>query len=284
MLRKPLLLLALLLLSFSSLACSVTVRAPRTEVIEKRTFTISEPMPEGDTPAHIVIEMGAGELELNSGSTQMVEGTIKYNVLNWEPSVTRTDNRIEILQNRTQSLSFNSKQTINEWDLKLGNHPFDLTINAGAYRSRLNLGGLPITELRINDGASESRVSFDAANPLTMEKLSYKTGASTVTLEKLGNANFSKFDFEGGTGSYMLDFSGDLRQNATVNIKVGLSNVELRVPSGSNCRVTVSGGMSSINPRGTWTINNTTYSTQGQGPLLEINIEMGLGSLDLVAE
>jgi hypothetical protein len=228
--------------------------------------------------------MGAGELELNGGSTQMVEGTIKYNVLAWEPSITRSGDHIEILQNRTESLSFNSKQTINEWDLKLGNHPFDLTINAGAYRSRLNLGGLPITELRINDGASESRVGFDAENPLTMEKLSYKTGASTVTLENLGNANFKKFDFEGGTGTYMLDFSGNLRQNATVNIKVGLSSIDLHVPATSNCRVTVTGGMSSINPRGTWTINNTTYSTTGEGPLLEINIEMGLGSLDLVAD
>lgn len=282
--HKSLLVLVALVLAFSSLACSITLRAPRNETVEKRTFTIAEPLPEGAAPLHILIEMGAGELRMDSGSAQMLEGTIKYNVLNWEPSITRTADSIELLQNRTQSLNFNSGQVINEWDLLLGQHPFDLTLNAGAYQSRLKLGGLPITELRINDGASDSRVSFDEPNPLVMEKLSYKTGASNVTLEGLGNANFQSLTFEGGTGSYLLDFAGEMRQDANAQIKVGLSSVELRVPADRNCRVIVSGGMSNINPRGTWTISGTSYSIQGEGPLLEIKIEMGLGTLNLVAE
>jgi hypothetical protein len=43
-----------------------------------------------------------------------------------------------------------------------------------------------------------------------MSILSYKTGASDVSLKGLGNANVDQVSFDGGVGSYELDFTGDL--------------------------------------------------------------------------
>ena len=64
--------------------------------------------------------------------------------------------------------------------------------------------------LVIKDGASDNVVSFDAVNPVNMTKLDYTTGASTVTLKGLANANFDIMSFTGGAGTYTLDFAGTL--------------------------------------------------------------------------
>ena len=151
-------------------------------------------------------------------------------------------------------------------------------------RVRQHLGGVPITQLKIQDGASKGTVTFDTPNPVRMSTFSYKTGASSINLTGLGNANFEDMIFEGGTGNYELDFSGALQDDANVRITAGLSNMRITVPAGTPCKVTVTGGLSNISPRGTWTISNNVYEQTGTGPLLTINIEMGLGNLDLISE
>ena len=46
-----------------------------------------------------------------------------------------------------------------------------------------------------------------------MSILRYETGASTVKLNGLANANFGTLIFSGGAGDYTLDFSGDLQRS-----------------------------------------------------------------------
>ena len=49
-----------------------------------------------------------------------------------------------------------------------------------------------------------------------MESLTYDTGASSVTITGLADANFKKMEFKGGAGSFTLDFSGQLRTDGSV--------------------------------------------------------------------
>jgi hypothetical protein len=48
--------------------------------------------------------------------------------------------------------------------------------------------------------------------------------------------------------------------------------------------VTMTGTMNSVNTKGAWAVSDKTYSLAGQGPLLTITVELGVGSLELVAQ
>ncbi len=169
----------------------------------------------------------------------------------------------------------------NEWDLELGTSPMRLEINAGAYEGDVDLGGLALEELRVMDGAASNKITFNKPNPALMQSLHYETGASQVSLLKLGNANVAQVTFRGGVGDYLLDFSGDLQRDAVVTINTGLSDLTIIVPEGANARVSLSGGLASTSTSGSWEQNEGSYSLEGTGPTLTFDIEIGAGALDL---
>ena len=274
----------LLLLILPSLACTITVPTVRTvDTGATQTLTLAEPLPEGAAPARLLIEMGAGRLTLAPGAKNFVDGEIRCNVDSWQPKVTREDGRLSILQPTSLTAQFPNNDIVNEWDLRLGGAaPFELEVNAGAYDGSLDLSGLPITRLEMSSGASSLNVSFTQPNPQVMRLLSFKTGASSISLSGLANANFQEMTFEGGAGSYQLDFGGALLQPANVRITGGVSSTTLRIPAETNAEVIVSGGLNNVSPSGTWTITGSTYRAEGPGPLLTIRVELGVGSLELI--
>jgi hypothetical protein len=275
-------LLAIAVLALPSLACSITFNLPDTvDTTTTRTMDIAADVPVSGQTTELRIEMGSGELEITGGGTGLVDGSVRYNVENWQPSVTTDGNRVEIIQGSEGSIDIPDRNVINEWNLRLGNTPIDLQIQAGAYQGTLDLSGIPITNLRVSDGASRATVKFDSLNPARMEQLTYKTGASQVDLEGLGNANATEILFEGGAGSYTLDFSGDLQQDLSVHLSAGISNVRINVPENARVRVEIGGGLSNVSVGGTWTTNGDVYERSGSGPLINIKIDMGLGNLEL---
>lgn len=279
---KRLTIILLTLITIAMLVgCTFTVHVPSSTVIDTQTLEISEVKPTSSVPVKLTIDMGAGELAIKGGSDQWVSGEVKYNIQEWKPTITRSDESLKISQGKQQVWNLPTNTVINKWTLELGDVPMALTVNAGAYKGSLDLTGLPITDLEINDGASEGRVTFNEPNPAEMDRLVYRTGASSVSLTGLANANFADMTFDGGAGSYTLDFSGELRREARVKITVGVSNVDLIIPSNMNVIVEVGGGVNSINPSGNWLVNGTTYSIDNAGPLLTIVIDMGVGNLNL---
>ena len=67
----------------------------------------------------------------------------------------------------------------------------------------------------------------------------YETGASSVKLTGLANANFGTLIFNSGAGDYTLDFSGTLKRDATITVSSGISNLILVIPDGVTANVTV---------------------------------------------
>lgn len=279
---KKSLLIILTILLLTSLACSFSINVPRVETTDTQTMNISEPAPDGNGPGDIEIAMGGGRLAISGGANQWVEGKVDYNVLIWEPDVTRFNDSLEINQDTKENIGLPDNKVINDWDLKLGNFPTNLIIKAGAYQGELDLSGVPLTNLEISDGASQADIIFDQVNPVVMNDFVYKTGASQINMEGLSNANFEEFSFEGGAGSYTLDFSGDLQRDARINITYGLGDVKIIIPSGYAARITVEGGLNNVNLSGTWNVDGNEYRNNGTGPLLDFRVKLGLGNLRLV--
>ena len=284
---KRYLLLPVAALALASLACAsinININIPRLKTGPTETLTVNEPLPQGNEVVDVTISMGAGKFKLAGGAEGLAQGEIQYNIAEWKPTVTSQAGKLTIEQGRIKDnigIPEEGAKVVNDWDLKLGDVPMNLVLNAGAYDGTLDLSGLRLRNLEINDGAGTSHVTFDSVNPEEMDKLTYKTGASTVELAGLANANFAELDFTGGAGTYTLDFSGELQRDATVSIKGGASTFRIVVPKGVAAKVTVTGGLNSVNTTGGWEKSGDTYEVSGEGPALTFNVEMGVGSLEL---
>src|SRR5215211_8156569 len=83
--------------------------------------------------------------------------------------------------------------------LELGTErPFALTIETGASEFDLDLGGIPLTGLTVRQGAGKFELGFSAPNPEPLQLLEVSSGAASIELENLANANFSEMRFSGG--------------------------------------------------------------------------------------
>lgn len=278
----PMIVIATLVLA--TLACSINLNVPTIKTGETEILRVNEAVPSGSDFSKLTLKMGAGELYLTSGAEGLVQGKIYYNVAAWKPTIVRDQNVVRIEQGQLEKVKLPSDDVTNSWELKLGASPIDLTIDAGAYKGTLNLGGLSMVNLTIRDGASQSEVIFDSPNLVEMEQLQYKTGASEVKLMNLANANARSVSFDSGAGSYTLDFSGTLSRDMQVDIKSGVSSIKIIVPEGVPCQVTVSGGLNNVSPMGTWTISSNVYEKVGAGPRIDIQLSMGVGNLELISQ
>jgi hypothetical protein len=266
------------------LACSFSVNVPSIRTGVSQTLEINEPSTSSTETTKVEITMGAGTLKVASGAIGLADGTIKYNVDSWKPVVNAGENTLTISQTSTGDVGVPDGKIINDWDLKFGSSPIDLRLSSGAYQGTLNLSGLAITNLAITDGASKATVRFDTPNPSELELLSYKTGASEIELLGLGNANLKVLTFDGGVGSYTLDFTGDLKNPINARINSGMSDLKIIVPKNANVVVMVSGGLSNVDATGTWTIMGSTYQSGNPGPEINISISMAVGNLQLIQQ
>lgn len=271
---------AILVLALASLACGFDVNPPERvepgpDVEESITVPVS-----GSDETRLTLSFGAGVLNLSPGAENLVDGTVVYNVPQLKPEIISEEGRVEIKQGEFKNLvNFNDIKNI--WDFELGDAPMDLTVNAGAYQGNFELGGLSLTSLTVRDGASDVKLSFSEPNQTRMSVLRYQTGASRVTLNGLANANFSTLIFSGGVGNYVLDFSGELTENGTVEISAGAGDVQVIVPKGVRARVTVESALVNVNLSSNWSQSGKDYSQSGEGPSLTIIVKMAAGNLTI---
>jgi hypothetical protein len=271
---------AILLLALASMACGFSVDLPKQAKAGpdiKESIKVADPK---SSETRLNITFGAGNLSLSSGATNLVDGTVIYNVKDLKPVITTTDSNVEIKQGDFKGiLPFDGMK--NQWDLKLSNAPMDLTVTAGAYSGKYDLGGLALKSLTIKDGAANVELNFSQPNKTEMSLLRYETGASNVKLTGLANAIFNSMTFSSGAGDYTLDFTGTLKRDATVTVSSGLSNLIVVIPTGVSANVTVEGGLANVNAGSAWSQSGNIYSQAGAGPTLTFIIKMGAGNLTL---
>jgi hypothetical protein len=260
---------------------NVNINVPKITTGPAETLTVDEPTPKNGIVPKVEIQMGAGKLTLAGGAAGLAEGEIQYNVSEWKPTITNTGSSLTISQGKSNVNGVPSNDVINDWNLKLGDVPMDLAIRAGAYSGGIDLSGVPLQNLTINDGASSSEVNFEMLNPEEMDLFEYSSGASSVTLNGLANANFAEMNFNGGAGDYTLDFGGTLQRDADVTVTGGVGSLRLVIPKGTAATVTVTRGLGNVDFDSGWAKSGDTYTLKGTGPTLSITVKMGVGSLEL---
>jgi hypothetical protein len=281
MLRK--IIPGVLILALTVMACGFQVNLPTAATPGPLTTDqISVPLP-GDTTqtVNMTLDFGAGNLTLTPGSDSLLSGTATYNIPDFKPTVTSDGNNVTIAQGNWHMSGIPDLSKIkNEWSMALGNVPMNLTINGGAYNATYEFGGLAITNLTIKDGAAQTKLNFSSPNATGMVLLHYETGASTVSMTGLGNANFSSLDFTSGAGSYTLDFSGAMKRDASVHLTSGVSSLTLVIPAGIPVQINTS-GLANVTYGSGWSKNGNVLTQEGSGPQLVIVAEIGAGTINL---
>ena len=235
----------------------------------------------------VTIKFGAGKLGLISGQEDVFEGNFQY-----DKSILKPNIQYEILgETGILTLSQSIKKDIdlpfpykNIWNLKLPpGIPLQLYINTATYSGDIDLTNLQVENLYLTSGASKTNIVFSQPNFIDLKNINIKTGASTIKMLGLANANFNEMNFTGGAGSYTFDFSGELTKKSKVNINTGAAKVILRIPSNTGTKIIFRNfPASKLDIRGFIKINDQTYISPEYGKSnAELDIEIKGGLLDV---
>jgi len=178
-----------------------------------------------------------------------------------------------------------SKGHRNHLDIKMGDAlPISFEIELGAGKGEINLTDLQVKEFNISMGASSVTMECGRPNPISADDISIESGVSKFTAMNLGNLNFRNLKFSGGVGSYKLDFNGEFRQSAEVQIEVGLGSINVYIPKSIPARLVYDDNwLSSFSLDDDFEkTHKGIYETndfQNSSKRLTIRMEAGLGSV-----
>lgn len=161
--------------------------------------------------------------------------------------------------------------------------PMNLRLELGAVRADLDLGGLALTDLRIETGASESRIDVSRPNPTSMERVQLEVGAADFTVRGLANLDARRVDVSCGFGDVTLDFTGEWRRDLTVDVDMGLGAVSLRFPEAVGIRLEKSGFLLSLDADDLVERDGVYYSDNWEGAARRVTVHVsgGLGSVSI---
>ncbi|MEA3453744.1 MAG: toast rack family protein [Candidatus Caldatribacteriota bacterium] len=235
----------------------------------------------------VSIKFGAGKLDLISGQEDVFEGSFQY-----DKSILKPYIRYETLgETGILTLSQSIKKDLdlpfpykNIWNLKLPSDvPLQLYINTATYSGDIDLTNLQIENFHLNSGASQTNIIFNQPNLIDLKNINIKTGASTIKMLGLANANFNEMNFTGGAGSYIFDFSGNLTKKSKVSINAGAAKIILKIPSNMGTKIIFRNfPASKLDIKGFIKINEQTYISPEYGKSAEeLDIEIKGGLLDV---
>jgi len=115
--------------------------------------------------------------------------------------------------------------------------PLSIDAELGAGRGDFDMTGLDIKDFTMSAGASSTTLTFGEPNKSEIDDMEIRSGVSKFVGEKLCNANFNRLTFEGGVGSYYLNFEGELHREVNVKIKIGLGAVTIVIPRETGAKV-----------------------------------------------
>lgn len=138
--------------------------------------------------------------------------------------------------------------------------PVDLSLALGATKATLDLGGLDLTALQLESGASETVIDFSTPNRGRMRTLDVDVGAASFEARNLANANVPKVRIHGGVGGVELDFGGQWQQDMDVNVDLALGKLTLHVPRDVGVRVEVEKFLASFDEQGLVKRGDAYYS------------------------
>lgn len=115
--------------------------------------------------------------------------------------------------------------------------PISLDLELGVGKGDFDLTGLRVKDLNLSTGASDVILAFNEQNPVKIENMNIESGVSKFIARNLGNANFKHLKFQGGVGTYTLDFDGSLGNEVDVDLELGMGLMKLVIPQAVGAKI-----------------------------------------------
>lgn len=205
-----------------------------------------------ETQLDVAVKYGAGRLVIEPGvAGELYRVGIRYDSDIYDPLTEYRAGRLEVgVDGSGRSIRMRNQEA---GDMKLALSPdvaLDVALAFGAVEANLELGGLRVSRVKIETGASDSELRFSSPNPIACGRLDLSMGAAAFRAVGLGNANCGRIKAEGGVGDLNLDFSGDWRRDITADVTMALGSVTLAVPEDVGVRVRRSTFLTSFSGEG----------------------------------
>lgn len=172
-----------------------------------------------------------------------------------------------------------------EMDVRLSREiPLDLTMQFGAGRAEVDLGGLRLAKLEIATGASETVIDVSRPNPIVLDEAEVVVGAASFTARRLANLNARHITVNAGVGAVVLDLSGAWRRDAGIEIQMGLGSLELRVPRGLGVQLMKQSFLTSLDAPDLTRRDDAWYSADWSSAerRITIDVDAAFGSVKIV--
>lgn len=276
------------ILSATLLASTAPLAAQEAEWTEVRARRQAD----GVRAVTVDVEYVAGELRIAPAEAGLLYDTrLRYDAAQLRPERSWTvDGDVGRLEIDFEGLGddgdmdFDLDEEHGYLDLGLSSEvPTDLRLRVGAALSEVDLGGIPITRLVYETGASETEMRVGSPNPVAMERMDLKAGAARFVATGLGNARFEELDFKGGVGEVELDFTGEWSSSASATLEMGLGSLKLVVPEALGVRITKRGFLADLDAPGFERVDGGWQSSNWDTAAhrLEIRLRAALGSIEV---
>jgi hypothetical protein len=125
-----------------------------------------------------------------------------------------------------------------------------LDLAFGATEADIELGGLRVSQLKLETGASRTTLRFSRPNGIRCTEAEISSGAAEVVLAGLANSRCDQVRVEGGMGRVTLDFGGTLTATQRAEVTMAVGELVLRLPKGVPLRLTMDKFLAKFEPKG----------------------------------
>lgn len=236
---------------------------------------------------HLRIRVGACRLKIAPGhGAAWVTGRYHYPPGSLPLKMETSGGRVTITQDYDVTGLGGLLRYTPRFELALGRaKAYSLTIEAGASEVVADLGGIPLKELAIRQGAGKADFNFYVPNPEEMTSMDVNSGAVGLQMNRLSNANFTQMNFDGGAASYGFDFGGKLARDARARITTSLAPVTIHIPAATAAKVVENTVAAALDLGDGFTKKGGAFLTEaamkGTRPMLTIVANVSLGTLSL---
>lgn len=219
-----------------------------------RTLDVSRQFRDS-APAAVQVTYGTGKIGVRATSNPLLyHMLLRYDATRTQPRHT-FDTATRKLQIGVQKseVRFDGQKDSDAGHLQLElskNAPLDLNLDLGAVESDLDLTGLRVSRLRLESGASDSKLRFDSLNAARMSMLEVSLGAASFRGDRLANANAADIRVDAGVGNVELDLGGQWTQDVELHVDITLGVVTIHVPSDVGVRVSLQKTIASFEHEG----------------------------------
>jgi hypothetical protein len=274
-----------------ALAAAVLIVAPLSLQAQDspvwRTVDIARQLRDSQ-PQRIRVQYGAGRVEVRGSAEPLLYNMhLRYDQRRAAP-VHRYDaaarSAVLGLETRDGAQRFGDRDDSGELRLVLPTTaPLDLDLQLGGTESRLELGGLTLRSLRLECGATDASVAFSQPNRTRMSDLTIDVGAADLLAVNLADANADQIRVHGGVGVVDLDFGGNWTRDLTLDTRLSVGKLILRVPADVGIRIDLDRLLAGFEHDGMVKREGAWYSTNYDAAphKLQVHAETFFGQIEL---